>query len=349
VFRGRELPSAETGGHLGADYVLSGGYRVAGGHVHLTAQLCETRSPRVCWAGALKGQVDAVLWGKGTLAERLIAEVAHAVIARELQRAQSQPLPSLQSHTLLMSAITLMHRLSPHDFELAARMLQAVADRAPRHPVPLSWLARWHVLRVHQGWSDDPQADSERARDLARRALHADAGCGVALVVDGLVQTTLLRQLDVAQERYDDALRINPSDSMAWLLKGTLHAFRGEGAPAVRATQRALRLSPLDPLRYYYESLAATAALSAGQYPRAISLAQRSLRANRRHASTFRALAIAQWLSGQAEPARETVRQLLRLEPNLTVRSYRARSPTSGYETGRVWSEALHAAGVPDH
>jgi hypothetical protein len=73
----------------------------------------------------------------------------------------------------------------------------------------------------------------------------------------------------------------------------------------------------------------------------------RSLRLNRAHTSTLRALAIAQWQLGHAEEARTTVRELLRLDPGFTVSRYRTLSPSAGFETGRIWSEALAQAGVP--
>jgi len=204
------------------------------------------------------------------------------------------------------------------------------------------------VMRVWQGWSDDPQQDARRALDDTKRALDVDPRCSLALAIDGLVHTNLLKRLDVAADRYQQAIDANPNDSLAWLLKGTLHAFKGEGGLAVAGTTRALRLSPLDPVRYYYDSLAAAAALSADDYEGAIELARRSLRANRTHSSTLRALAVAQWQAGRAEEARATVAELMRLEPTLTVSNWIARSPTTGYETGRVWSTALRMAGVPE-
>jgi tetratricopeptide (TPR) repeat protein len=203
------------------------------------------------------------------------------------------------------------------------------------------------VLRVWQGWSTDPKEDAQRALERTKRALDSDPQCSLAIVIDGLVHMNLFKRLDVAEQRFESALAVNPNDSLGWLLKGTLHAFRGEGALAMAGSQRALRLSPLDPIRYYYDALAATAALSAGRYEKAIDLAQRSLRANRTHISTLRAMAIAQWQLGQAEAAKKTVQQLMQLEPGLTVRRYLERSPSSAYETGRVWSEALREAGVP--
>jgi tetratricopeptide (TPR) repeat protein len=163
-----------------------------------------------------------------------------------------------------------------------------------------------------------------------------------------MVHTNLLKRLDVAQERYDLALRANPNDSLAWLLKGTMHAFKGEGQPAVEGTQRALMLSPLDPHRYFYESLAATAHLAARQWDQAIRLAQLSLRANRTHTSTLRAMAIAQWQLGLEQDARQTVQELRRLEPTLTVSSYLRRTPAAPYAIGKEWSDALQRAGLPD-
>jgi tetratricopeptide (TPR) repeat protein len=103
----------------------------------------------------------------------------------------------------------------------------------------------------------------------------------------------------------------------------------------------------LDPWRYYYDSLCATAALAARDYDRAIGLAQRSLKSNRTHASTLRVIAIASAELGRMEDARAAVARVLKLEPTLTVAKYRARSPAGQYETGAAWAEALRRAGLP--
>jgi tetratricopeptide (TPR) repeat protein len=122
----------------------------------------------------------------------------------------------------------------------------------------------------------------------------------------------------------------------------------GDGKRAVDCTQRALSLSPIDPHRYFYDSLAATACNAAHQYEYGLKLAQRSLRANRTHTSTLRTMAVAQWQLGLEEDARETVQELLRLEPTLTVSRFLQRSPAAPYQTGREWSHALRQAGLPD-
>jgi tetratricopeptide (TPR) repeat protein len=204
------------------------------------------------------------------------------------------------------------------------------------------------VLRTQQGWSPDPQQDALRALECTKQALDADPDCSLALAVDGLVQTHFLKRLDLARARYHLAVETNPNDSLAWLLKGTMHAFMGQGHEAVDNTQRALRLSPLDPHRYYYESLAGTACLAAEDYEGALRYALSSIRANRTHTSTWRVATIAMWHLGRHDEAREVARTLLTLEPGLTIERYLARSPAATFDTGKIWSDALRQAGVPD-
>lgn len=333
---------------LGADYVLSGRYAVQGDRIAVTAELTETNSMQVAWTVTLRGHVAGVLAGDDTIASDLVAGTSNAMLLRELRRTQGRAPQSLESHTLLLASVTLMHRISPLAFERANQLLTALVERSPRFVSPYAWLAKWHVLRVTQGWSDDPQADGQRALDNTRRALDRDPTSSLALTVEGQVYTYIRRELDIGERRYAEALQSNPNDSLAWLLKGTLHAFRDEGKEAVRHTRHAMKLSPLDPLKYYYESLASTAALSAGQWSRALSLAERSLRLNRTHASTLRALIVAQWQLGRHEQARKTVTELMRLCPTFRVSSYRSASPAAGFPVGEMVADTLLAAGVPD-
>ncbi len=348
AFRGRGATLGEVSAHLKANYVLSGAYRVASGALILAAELAEAKTACVVWAKDLKGSVAGIVEGKDELIDRVVAETSSAVMVRELERTQSKSLESLETYTLLIGGIARMHRLSPNDFSRARDMLEAVMQRAPRHPIPQAWLAKWHVLRVWQGWSDDVAGDTRLALDCTKRALDSDSHCSLALAIDGFVHTNLLKALDVGQERYELALRVNPNDALAWSLQGMLHAFKGEGKPAVRSTQRALRLSPLDPHRFFYDSLAGGAELAAGHYERAIELTRRSLRANRMHASTHRMLAISQWQLGHHDDARATVAELMRVEPTLRVKTWFERSPARDYPIGKLCADALRHAGVPE-
>ena len=89
------------------------------------------------------------------------------------------------------------------------------------------------------------------------------------------------------------------------------------------------------------------AALSASDYLRASELAKRSLKANRLHSSTLRALTIAEVELGHLEEAKARAQARLSLEPDFTVSGFIERSPSSLYPTGPVWAKALERAGIP--
>jgi class 3 adenylate cyclase/TolB-like protein/tetratricopeptide (TPR) repeat protein len=347
VFQSREIKLDDVSAFLRADYVVSGSYHVDGDRVTLKAELAETRSMKVVWTQTLKGSVQGIVTGDDPLPAHLVNEACAAMMVSELQRSQGKAPQSLQNHTLLLSSITLMHRISPLAFQRAQQMLQVLIERTPRLASPYAWLAKWHVLRVTQGWSADAQADGRAALDNTKRALDRDATSSLAMTVEGQVNTYILKRLDVAEQYYAQALQSNPNDALAWLLKGTLHAFRDEGREAVRHTRQALKLSPLDPLKYYFDSLAATAALSAGQFQRALQLAERSLRLNRTHTSTLRAMITALWHLERQDEARVVAADLLRMDPGFRVSTYLEKSPTGQYALGRSVASALVGAGIP--
>jgi adenylate cyclase len=352
VFRDRAASPdgalADIRQHLGATYVLSGRCTVIGSHMSLFVELAEADGGRIVWADNLKGLVSGLFNPDDDMLSRIVAAVSSAVMKHELGRAQNHALPTLEGYTLLLGAIAMMHRTDYHDFDKARLMLEHLIERSKRHPVPHAWLAKWHVLKVQQGWASDVAVESKLAHSRISEALELDADNALAWTIDGQVKTNLFKQLDSAENSYKTALECNPNESLAWLLKGTLHAFRGEGDIAIKSTSRAISLSPLDPMRYFYDSLAATAAISAKNYELGITLAKRSLRANRTHTSTLRALAIAQVGFGDINEAKKTVELLRLLEPELNARRYLERSPSAAFATGVEWTQALVLAGLPE-
>ncbi|MEO8022600.1 adenylate/guanylate cyclase domain-containing protein [Polaromonas sp.] len=346
--RGRDTSLPELQNHLKANYVLSGAYRVAGSQLILVTELIEARTGRVVWGESLRSTVQEVLRGEDRITSEVVAQLGAHVVHTEMQRAASRPLPNLESSTLLLGAISLMHRSTRSEFDRVREMLEYLIDRHRRLPTPRAWLAKWHVLQVTRGLSSGGKDETKRALEQTQRALDVDPSCSLALAIEGFVHCHMLKDLDGAAQRYELALAANPNDSLAWLFSGVLHAFQGVGYPAKAAAEKALSLSPLDPMLYFYQSLAASAVLASGDYESAIALAKASLRANKAHSSTYRALTIALSLNRQTDEAKDTAQQLLTIEPNFNVREFIRRSPSEHYPAGQIYAQALRDAGVPE-
>lgn len=298
-------------------------------------------------AHQLQTTVDALLADDGAVLDAIAAEVLSAIDAEHLRRVEQLPLPNLDSYAMQAGAVAYMHRASRDCFERGRELLEALIERHPRQAAPRAWLAKWHVLRVTRGLSRDLASQARQALALTGRAVDLEPDNSLALAVEGFVRCHMLRDFDSAQACCERALEVNPNEPLAWLFRSVVHAFNGEGDRAVAAAERALSLSPLDPMRYYFQSLAATAELSAGRYEQALARARQALKGNRLHSSTLRVIAISQVRLGRVDAAREAMRTLRELEPDLTARAYLERFPPTARETGGAWAQALCEAGLP--
>ena len=347
VFRGRASDLGQVSAHLGATYVLSGAYVANAGQIMVTAELSAARNGEVVWTDRLSGEIGDLLRPESELADRIARAVHFAVFDAEVEHILTQPLPTLESYSLLLGSIKLMHRSSKDEFLQTRKILDELISRHARIAAPRAWLGNWYILRVTRGWSEDRKREAAEALSATHAALDRDPSDALALATEGFVYCHLLKDLETARKRCNEAVDANPSHALGWLYLGTVNAFQGEGAAAVEATRRAMELSPLDPLRYYYESLGATAELSAHQYANAERLARSSLVLNRMHLSTWRSLTISLVSQGRMDEARQALGKVLELDPELTVEKYLARMPNAELETGRQWACCLAMAGLP--
>jgi TolB-like protein len=347
AFRKAPLSVRSVSEMLGVQYVLSGSVQTAHPRALLLAELADARDGRILWSERFEGDLADVFAMQGELARKVAQSVAPFVRSIELRHARITSFEQLDAYGITLRGIDLMHRLSQEDFLLAHRAFEAAIERDPVSPAPHAWLAKWHVMRMAVGASENPAADSEAATACAERALVCDPDDALALAVGALVAAWSRHDLGAAEGRLAQALTANPNEPLAWLWSATTHAWRGRGAEAVRCADLALSLSPLDPLNYYFNSLASTANLIGERYERAIELAERSLRENCLHTPTLRTLAAAQVLSERMEQARETVRRLRELEPGLTVAAFKARYPGRDSPQAERFAAALLAAGLP--
>lgn len=351
VLRGRLSGTGDAQTHLGADYVLSGSYAVNAGKMVVNAELADTRRNDVVWAERTTAEVADLFQAHSALCNDIASGSHRALLDKEAQAALTRPLPTLQSYSLLLGGIGLMHRSVPSQFLKTREVLDALIERHNLSALPRVWLAKWYVLCTTRGLVSDHQLHARAALDETRRALDVEPSNALAWAMQGFVYCHLAKDIDRALDSCDKALEWNANESLAWLFKGVVHAFDGDGDVAFPAGQRALELSPLDPLRYYYDSLMASIAISAGQYALAVSYAERSLRANASHLSSYRSLILAQALSGEVDASRKSMALLMQRDPQFSIarfeRSYPSRERVPAY-LARL-KDALRAAGAKEN
>lgn len=344
-FRGRSTAGEAIANTLGATYALNGSYVASAGKLLITAELTDTRTGEVIWAERLHGDVGDLLQAESELSHRIAAGAHHAVIDTEVQRSLAQPLPTLESNSLLLSGISLMHRSTRRDFERSKQALEHLIDRHGRAAAPRAWLAKWYVLKVVQGMSESHNGDAKRALELTWRAMDIEPDNSLILAIQGYIHCQLSGEISLAASTIEQSLKLNPNESLAWLYKSVWSQMWGQADASVREGQIAAQLSPIDPMKYYYDMILACGHTMNNDYAQAIALAQRSLRANRHHQPTLRVLMHAQTQSGLIDDAKVTLGKLLAEKPDLTVSGYLSMGNTES-SSRQSFAQVLRKLGV---
>jgi adenylate cyclase len=347
AFRGRGNTPAEIGQRLEASYTLSGSYVNFGDKVVITAELSDNRRDEVVWAERLSGDTLDLLQAESELITRLSEATANAVLHHLVQRTLVQPLPQLESNALMLGGITLMHRSTPRDLQRSHELLEAVVDRHKRVATPWAWLAKWHIMQVVQGLAPEPARAFREAIGVADRALDLEPNSTLAMAIKGHAQCHLGEDVDGSRRLLQDSTDINPNDPMAWLYRSVWSTMWGTPESSLNEAQNAMRLSPTDPQRYYFEMMVGACLIACGRAQESIQMCQASLQKNRYHLPTIRTLLIAQYEHGDISGAKSTADLMLSLQPDLTVEKYLSSGGRSPLRQ-RV-AKALTALGVKVH
>lgn len=332
---------------LAADYCVVGCLRAQDDRIVLDADFLDTVSGRILWTRQFAGSVDNFIDPNASGVIGIVSAVGRTIADEAITYVAHRRLEHLEEHRLLIAGVGLMHRPTLAAFVKGRELIEELTRRAPTSAEAHAWLGKWYVLSVFNGWSTNPASDTRAALDCTARALDLNGENSFALTIDGFAQNNLLRRFDIAEKRYESALALNPNEALSWLLRGALRAFTDEPAEAVASVEHALRLSPLDPFRYFYDSLSASAHLSAGDFEKALDFAERSYIIHDRHTSTLRVKVAALHHLGRREEAQTAAGELLRRQPNLTVSDYLRNHPAADSRTGTAVAQALRASGIP--
>lgn len=332
---------------LKVDYCVIGSLRVIDNTVILGVDCLDAASGRIIWTRQFTGKIAEFLTENSPPVVEVVQTVGRTVASEAVRHVRGRHVADLEDHQLLVAGVGLMHQQKLVSFARSRELIEEAIRRAPRAAEARAWLGEWHVMSVFNGWTTDAARDTQIALDCAARALDIDPENAFCLTIDGVVHNNLKQDLGIAQQRFDAALDLNPNESMAWLCSGILDAYRDDGASAVRRVEKAIRLSPMDPFGYFFDSLAASAHLAAQDYSNALKFADRSLAKNDRHPSTLRARICALHYLGRAAEARATGLALLQRQPGFTLADYVKSHPAAKFQLGKNVTQALAAAGIP--
>lgn len=331
---------------LDVDYLVTGTLRRMNNNLVADFDFVDARSGNILWNRHVSCPAAKFTDELHDRLVNVVQSIGRSIADCAIQYVRDRPMTEVNDHQLIIAGVSLMHRSPMRDFLGSRNYLVEATERIPNAAEAHAWLGKWYVLSVFKGYSTDRSGDTQKALGCTARALDIDPQNSFGLTIDGFAQNNLLKDMETAEQRYNAALEMNPNESLAWLLRGALMAFQDDGAAAIRATQTARQLSPIDPFGYYYDSLASTAYIAAENFEQALIHADKSLAVNDRHLSTLRTRTTALHFLGRHEEARASAQDLGRRHPDFNIEEYRRNHPSAENKAGLRVIEALTASGI---
>src|SRR5271156_3507921 len=324
TYKGKAVDVKQVARELGVRYVLEGSVRKAGQRVRITGQLIDATTGNHIWADRFDGALDDIFDLQDRVASSVVGAIEPRLRLSEIERASRKPTERLDAYDLYLRALAQMYRYTEEGFGEAVGLLRQALAIDPSY-APAAAMVGWcRVIQRSQGWGAVSNDEVAVAVRLARQALEAarddpDTTCQAAghlFFVAG--------EVAMAAAVVDRALTLNPNAATAWMTKGWIHAVRNQPEAAIEAFNRALRLSPFDPLDYFNAAGFAFAHLAARRFEEAIEWADRALHDQPRNVVAIRAKIVANAYLGRLDEARAELGRLLAIYPGSTLAAWRA-------------------------
>jgi tetratricopeptide (TPR) repeat protein len=269
------------------------------------------------------------------------------VRAVEVARVRDRPTESLDAYDCVLKALSLLYLFTDESFRQTAELLDRAVALDPSYAQAHAYIAWWYNFWVGENRSSDPTADKQRALDMALRAVELDPEDAFALTVAAHLTAFFAKRPNEALDLFNNALKINENSTFAWGMSALTCAYQGRPDDALERLRNVWRLSPFEPLNFYFWIVAGIAEFVAGRYDEAIAWLRKSQRANPRFHACQRMLAASLALSGDEVGASLIAREVLEAHPSFRVSTFVSWYPLQHVEALQRLETGLLMAGMP--
>jgi len=346
TYKGRAVNARDIGSELGVAYLLEGSLQKAGNRIRIIVQLIETEGGMHVWTARHDGTIDDIFDLQDRITEQVAGALQPSIRIAEIERSRRKRPQDLNAYDYTMRAMPHVWALEKEESAKALELLDRALEIDPKYPLALA-LAGWcHAQRSVYNWVEDVAGSQALALKLAEQAAELSSDDPLILTVLGTVHT-FVRKHGTARVLLERAVALDPNAAWAWSRLGWLETYSDQPERALKDFERALRLSPLDPMNFNNYAGMGAAHYVAQDYDKAIALYRRALE-ERPHAMwLYRNLASALSGAGRMDEAKKAYVELTRSYPNLTASKFKQAMVFSAPVIDRM-VDNLRKLGLPD-
>ncbi len=346
AYKGKAVDMKQIGRELGVRYVLEGSVRKAGNRLRITGQLIEAESGVHVWAERYDGALEDVFDLQDKITAAIVGIIEPNVRRAEIERAQRKRPDSLDAYDLYLRALPHLASAMPEDAKIGMGYLEEALKLDPKYAAAHAYMAWGLEMRVARGAFSE--ADISAGIRHARAALAHGGEDATALAVASLSLLHLAHDFEAASGAITRALSLNASCAIALYLGAHIHAFSGDAAMSEDYANRALRLSPFDPLAFAAHQALALSRVREQRFDEAASNFAKAVQANPRFSWLYAEQAAALAMAGRIDESKSIARRLLELHPTFRIRSTMEFLSFMRPELVRALTAGLREAGLPE-
>jgi adenylate cyclase len=349
TYKGKAIDVSRAAADLGVRYVLEGSVRKAANRVRITGQLIDATSGAHIWADRFDGALDDIFELQDQVASNVVGAIEPRLRLSEMERSARKHSENLDAYDLYLRALAQVHRYSQEGMRAAIPLLRQALAIDPFYAPAGAMFGFCRALQQGRGWEGLSKAEMTEGLHLARQALEVGKDDPDALWMAADAISILAHEHATAASAIDRALKLNPNSAHAWMARGWVACCQNQPRPAIEALTHAVRLSPLDPLGYFFSGGLALAHLAAGQYQEALEWADACYLEYPRYSFAQRIKVVCCAHLGRTEEARNGMGQLLELDPRSTIARFRTN--VTGYYPPPIvtaFVDGFRKAGLPE-
>jgi adenylate cyclase len=346
TYKGRSFDVGQVGRELGVRYVLEGSVRKAAARLRITCQLIDTTSDRHIWADRFDGAIEEVFELQDQVTARVVATIEPALAGAEMERARTKPTASLTAYDCFLRALAALRIPTKPGLEEGLALCRQAIALDPNYASAYGVAAWCCMQRLAHGWA--AEGDHKAGAEFARHAIEAGGDDPTALSTAALALGMLSGDLDRAAAALDRSLMLNPNSAQALMFSSFVRSMLGDAQTGIDHAQRAMRLSPLDPIGYRTKSAMGLACLIAGRMEEANEWQDKALHEHSHYVPALIYKIAGCVAAGRIDDARAAGRLLMQLVPDETITSRMSILRLRRTEDRALLVCGLRQAGVPE-
>jgi adenylate cyclase len=319
--------------------------RKATGKVRITGQLIDAVTGAHIWADRFERDLTDVFTLQDEVTVAVVCAIQPKLLQTEIAVAARRRTENLTAYDFYLRAMQQFYLSTREGVAEATRLAHRALELDPRFGPVAALAGHCHALSVIWGYAVDPQFERKEAVRLFRLALSLDDGDPETLARAALISSFMVGDYESEIEMADRAVALNPNSFYAWHCRGWVYRNAGLPEEALRSFERAIRMSPVDPLLHSTFAGMGYAFIELGRFDEAIVAGKKGLRQNASFSPTHRCLASAFAHLGRDAEAREAAARLLAVDPAFTISAWIARG---GQSKAKLVIEGLRKAGLPE-